>query len=71
MVELIEQWRLPIDELIDVLGRAHLEAVLHLSAENLARLRRPSRKSREISWEQREEGTVCMREWDLTSTWRF
>ena len=36
LVELIEQSRLAIDELIDVLGRAHVEAVLQLSAESVS-----------------------------------
>jgi hypothetical protein len=36
MMELIEQSRLAIDELIDVMGRASLEAVLELSAQQVA-----------------------------------
>ncbi len=35
MVELIEQSKLAVDELIDVLGRAQIEAVLRLSARTL------------------------------------
>ena len=36
MVDLIEQSRLAVDELIDVAGRATIETVLQLSAEQLA-----------------------------------
>ena len=36
MVDLIEQSRLAVDELIDVIGRATVEAVLQLSAEQVA-----------------------------------
>ena len=36
MVELIEQSQLAVDQLIDVLGRASIEAVLRLSAEGIA-----------------------------------
>jgi len=36
MVELIEESKLAVDELIDVLGRASVEAVLRLSAEEAA-----------------------------------
>jgi hypothetical protein len=36
MVELIEQSELAVDEPIDVLGRAQIEAVLRLSAERIA-----------------------------------
>ena len=36
MVELIEASRMAIDELIDILGRASMEAVLQLSARSVA-----------------------------------
>ena len=36
MLELIEQSRMAIDELIDVMGRASIEAVLQLSAVQVA-----------------------------------
>lgn len=62
LVELVEQSRLAIDELIDVLGRAHVEAVLQLSAESVAGPRHPGKKGGEIGWHGREEGTVCLRE---------
>jgi transposase-like protein len=62
MVELIEQSRLAVDELIDVLGRASIEAVLHLSAQALAGPPHPGKKGGAIGWHGRESGTVCLRE---------
>ena len=62
MVELIEQSKLAVDELIDVLGRAQIEAVLRLSAERIAGPPHPGKKGGEIGWHGREEGTVCLKE---------
>jgi putative transposase len=62
MVELIEQSKLSVDELIDVLGRAQIEAVLRLSAERMAGPPHPGKKGGEIGWHGREEGTVCLQE---------
>ncbi len=44
MVELIEQSKAAVDELIDVLGRATIEAVLKLSAEGIAGPPHPGKK---------------------------
>jgi putative transposase len=62
MVELIEQSKMAVDELIDVLGRAQVEAVLRLSAERIAGAPHPGKKGGEIGWHGREEGTVCLKE---------
>jgi len=62
MVELVEQSQLAVDELIDVLGRAQIEAVLRLSAERIAGPPHPGKKGGEIGWHGREEGTVCLQE---------
>jgi len=62
MVDLIERSKLAVDELIDVLGRAQVEAVLRLSAERIAGPPHPGKKGGEIGWHGREEGTVCLRE---------
>ena len=56
MVELIEQSKLAIDELIDVLGRAHIEAVLRLSGERVAGPPHPGKKGGTIGWHGREKG---------------
>ncbi len=68
MVELIEQSRLAVDELIDVLGRAQIEAVLRLSAERIAGLPHPGKKGGVVGWHGREEGTVCLKERKLRVT---
>jgi hypothetical protein len=47
-VELIEQPRLAVDELIDVAGRATIEAVLQLSAEQVAGARMLGQLSRRL-----------------------
>ncbi len=65
MVELIEQSKLAVDELIDVLGRAQIEAVLRLSAQRVAGPPHPGKKGGEIGWHGREEGAVCLKEWKL------
>ncbi len=44
MVELVEQSKMAVDELIDVLGRAQIEAVLRLSAEGIAGPPHPGKK---------------------------
>ena len=43
-VELIEQSRMAVDELIDILGRVQIEAVLRLSAEGVAGPPHPGKK---------------------------
>jgi len=62
MVELIEQSRMAVDELIDVLGRAQVEAVLRLSAARIAGPPHPGKKGGTIGWHGREEGLVCLKE---------
>jgi hypothetical protein len=61
-VELLEQSKLAIDELIDVLGRAQIEAVRRLSAEGVAGPPPPGKKGGAVGWPGREEGTVCLQE---------
>jgi len=62
MVELIEPSKAAMDELIDVVGRAQIEAVLRLSAEGVADPPHPGKKSGAIGWHGREEGRVCLKE---------
>lgn len=63
MLELIEQSRMAIDELIDVMGRASVEAVLDLSAREVAGAPQQG-KAREgdVVWHGRQMGRVCMKE---------
>jgi transposase-like protein len=58
MVELIEQAQLAVDELIDVTGRAALEAVLHLSAQGVAGAKHPGKAAGDIRWHGRQPGVV-------------
>ena len=62
MVGLIEQSKLAVDELIDVLGRASVEAVLRLSAEGIAGPPHPGRKGGAVGWHGNETGTVALAE---------
>ena len=62
MVELIEESKMAVDELIAVLGRAQVEAVLRLSAERVAGPPHPGKKNGAIGWHGRERGTVCLKE---------
>ncbi|MCH8844876.1 MAG: hypothetical protein IID61_18105 [SAR324 cluster bacterium] len=62
MVELIETSRIAVGELIDRLGRANLEAVLHLSARKVAGEKHQGSKGGEIAWHGSQPGTVCLGE---------
>jgi putative transposase len=62
MMELIEQSQMAVDEVIDVLGRATIEAVLRLSAEQIAGPPHPGKAGKAVGWHGREAGTVCLRE---------
>jgi transposase-like protein len=62
MVKLIEQSELAIDQMIDVLGRASIEAVLELSAQEKAGAKSPGKASGEIRWHGRQEGVVHLAE---------
>lgn len=61
MVELIEQSRMAVEELIDVVGRVTIEAVLDLSAQQVAG--EPSqgkRRSGDIGWHGSQKGSVYL-----------
>jgi transposase-like protein len=63
MVDLIEQSRVAVDELIDVTGRATMEAVLQLSAEQAAGPRTPGQRRVGCPlWHGRQAGRVCWKE---------
>jgi transposase-like protein len=62
MLELVEQAEMAIDELIDVMGRATVEAVLLMSAEEIAGPRRPGKKGGEVRWHGRQDGVVALSE---------
>jgi len=60
MVELIEQAQMAVDDFIDVLGRAALEAVLELSAGQLAGPPHQGKVGGEIRRHGNQSGTVCL-----------
>jgi transposase-like protein len=62
MVKLVEQAEMAIDELIDVTGRAAIEAVLELSAQEVAGSKSPGKASGEVRWHGRQEGVVHLAE---------
>lgn len=64
MVELIEQAELAVDEVIDVMGRATIEAVLELSAAQVAGPKRRGKRGPggEPSWYGRQPGIVALAE---------
>jgi putative transposase len=57
-LELITQSRAAVDELIDVTGRAAIEAVLNLSAQQLAGAKHPGKSSGPIRWYGRQDATI-------------
>jgi putative transposase len=66
ILELIEQSRLAIDELIDVMGRASVEAVLELSAQQLAGPPQQGKaRQADIVWHGRQPGRVRLKERQL------
>jgi len=68
MVDLIEESRMAVDELIDVAGRATIEAVLQLSAEQVAGPRTPGQRRTGLLWHGRQSGRVCLKERKLGVT---
>ncbi len=60
LVELLETSRMAVDELIDVLGRASIEAVLQISAAGLAGGKHQGRKGGDIIWHGTQEGKVSL-----------
>ncbi len=63
MLELIEQAEMAVDELIDVAGRATIEAVLTLSAQELAGPKHPGKRTGgNIGWHGEQDGVVSLAE---------
>ncbi len=57
-VGLITQARAAVDELIDVTGRAAIEAILNLSAQELAGPKHPGKRIGDIRWYGRQDATI-------------
>jgi len=62
MVDLITQAELAVDELIDVAGRAAIEAVLLMSAQEVAGRQHPGKAGGEVRWHGRQGGVVPLAE---------
>ena len=60
LVELSETSRMAVDELIDLLGQASIEAVLQLSAPGVAGEKHQGRKGGKINWHGSQLGKVCL-----------
>jgi len=56
MVRLIEQSELAIEQVIDVTGRACVEAVLEMSAREVAGSKSPGKESGDVRWHGSQEG---------------
>ena len=57
MVELVEQAERAVDDLVDVMGRATIEAILLMSAEGVAGPRQQGRRSdRDVYWHGSQPG---------------
>ena len=66
MLELIEHSRMAVDELIEVMGRASIEAVLELSARQVAGAPQQGKaRSGEIGWHGTQPGRVYLKERQL------
>ncbi|HUT31830.1 MAG TPA: hypothetical protein VMX13_18730 [Sedimentisphaerales bacterium] len=62
LLELICNSEQAVDELIDVAGKAAIEAVLVLSAQQVAGPKQPGKVKRGIGWHGRQEGVVSLSE---------
>lgn len=62
MVDLIEEAEMAVDELIDVVGRATIEAVLTLSAQEVAGPKHPGQRGGEVRWYGRQSSVVPLAE---------
>ena len=62
MLDLITQAELAVDELIDVAGRAAIEAVLLMSAEEVGGPKHPGKAGGELRWHGRQAGVVPLAE---------
>jgi len=66
MLDLIEQAQVAIDDLLDVMGRATIEAILRMSAEQLAGPRQQGKKNdRDVCYHGTQRGRVALKERQL------
>jgi transposase-like protein len=60
MLDLIGRAEAAVDEVIDVAGRAALEAILLMSAQEVAGPKHPGRSGGEVRWHGRQPGVVTL-----------
>ncbi len=69
LLDLVEQAQCAIDDLIDVMGRATIEAVLSMSAQQLAGPKQQGRKAdRDVVYHGTQKGRVALKERQLGVT---
>jgi len=62
MLELIEQAEAAVDEVIDVVGRASIEAILLLSAQQVAGPQHKGKNTGDVRWHGKQNGVVTLAE---------
>ena len=62
IVKLIEQSELAIEQVIDVMGRATIEALLEMSAQEVAGGKSPGKASGDVRWHGSQEGLAHLGE---------
>jgi len=62
MLELIEQAETAVDEVIDVIGRASIEAILLLSARQVAGPQHKGKNTGDVRWHGKQNGVVTLAE---------
>lgn len=62
MLDLIEQAQSAVDEVIDVVGRSAIEAILLLSAQQIAGPQHKGRNTGDILWHGRQKGVIPLSE---------
>jgi len=66
MLDLLEDAQCAIDDLVDVMGRATIEAILTMSALQVAGPKQQGKKTnREVTWHGSQTGKVALREREL------
>lgn len=68
MLDLIEQSQAAVDEVIDVVGRSAIEAILLLSARQMAGDPHPGKAAGDIRWHGSQPGTIALSDRKLRVT---
>ena len=68
LVELVEQARVAVDDVIHELGRKTIETILELSAQEVAGPRAPGKAGGEVRWHGSQAGRVRLRDRQLQVT---